>query len=54
MRGLPDSAVWGTYKRLTRKPRRGKNSKENAYYQQNADVLNAMVARLVRPFAKQR
>ena len=22
MRGLPDSAVWGTYKRLHRKPKR--------------------------------
>ncbi len=52
MRGLPDSAVWGTYKRLTRKGK--KVAKGHYYYQQNADVLNSWVARIVRPFAKQR
>ena len=44
MRGLPDSAVLGTYKRLTRKGK--KVHKGHHYYQSNADVLNALVARM--------
>lgn len=48
MRGLPDSAVWGTYKRVTRTGRRA--NKGYHYYQANADLLNSFVARIVKMF----
>jgi len=45
MRGLPDSAIVGTYKRLHR---RGKASaKSRAHYQKQADFWNAIVFSVV-------
>lgn len=53
MRGLPDSVVVGTYKRLTRKGGNGVS-----YTQDNADFFNAVVGKLiallVKPFTRQR
>lgn len=43
MRGLPDSAVVGTYKRLHRKPK----GKPMAHYRQEADMLNAIVFKMI-------
>lgn len=43
MRGLPDSAIVGTYKRLHRKPKR----KPMAHYQQQADFLNGLVFKML-------
>ena len=48
MRGLPDSVVVGTYKRVTRTGR--KDSKGHYYYQNNADILNRFIARIVKMF----
>lgn len=42
-KGLPDSVVYTAVKRSTKKR---KSSKDHAYYEQNADILNAFVARL--------
>lgn len=43
MRGLPDSAVVGTYKRLHRKPK----GKPMAHYRQEADMLNAFLLKMI-------
>lgn len=43
MRGLPDSAVVGTYKRLHRKPK----AKAKANYQLEADFLNGLVFKIL-------
>lgn len=45
MKGLPDSAVVGTYKRLHRKPKRSAKSREQ--YQKDADFWNAIVFSVV-------
>ncbi len=45
MRGLPDSVVYGTYRRLTRKGR--KADKGNTYYKGQADLLNTWIAKLL-------
>ncbi len=53
MRGLPDSAVYGTYKRI--KGKKGRSSKSNAYYQENADSFNNFVSKcLLFVFDKKR
>lgn len=53
MRGLPDSAVLGTYKRLTRKGRKSaRQDKGHAYYQANADVMNRAVDKFISLFIK--
>jgi hypothetical protein len=43
MRGLPDSAVVGIYKRAHRKPKR----KPMAYYKREADFLNGLVYKMI-------
>jgi hypothetical protein len=43
MKGLPDSAVVGTYKRLHRKPK----GKRMAHYRQEADILNDLVFKML-------
>ena len=43
MRGLPDSAIVGTYKRLSRKPK----AKAKANYQREADFLNGLVFKML-------
>lgn len=53
MRGLPDSAVVGTYKRLARKPRRGRSAgKDEQYYQNVADIMNGWVYKLTSFFRR--
>jgi hypothetical protein len=50
MRGLPDSAVVGTYKRLARKPRR--SHKDEQYYQDVADIMNGWIYKLTSFFRR--
>jgi hypothetical protein len=52
MRGLPDSAVVGTYKRLARKPRRSRSHKDEQYYQDVADIMNGWVYKLTSFFRR--
>jgi hypothetical protein len=49
MRGLPDSAVFGTYKRMSRigKPRRRKNYQADVvYFYAVIDALDSLVKKL--------
>lgn len=43
-KGLPDSVIYTAVKRSTKK--RKSKTKDHAYYEQNAEILNAFVARL--------
>lgn len=43
MRGLPDSAIVGTYKRLHRKPK----AKAKRNYQKEADLLNGLIFKML-------
>lgn len=45
MKGLPDSAIVGTYKRLHRRPKA--SAKSRAHYQKEADFWNAIVFSVV-------
>jgi len=51
MRGLPDSAVVGTYKRLARKPRRSAG-KDEQYYQDVSDIMNGWIYKLTSFFRR--
>jgi len=45
-RGLPDSVVYTAVKRASRRSR-GRSMKDEKYYQDVADIMNAWVARRV-------
>ena len=56
-RGLPDSVVYTAVKRASRRSR-GRSMKDEKYYQDVADIMNAWVARrvaqLIRLFDKKK
>ena len=44
MRGLPDSVVVGTYKRLTRKARKGNNVRFENHYELGLAIRNLVLS----------